>query len=153
MKNRIYALPVFILIFSCSFLSGEEVGRLAINEVSKEDNLISKETSIDLKAGDEIIFWSEMDIQYEGKVDMRFRVSIKKGEEEYGNLEIDPTEKDMTLTEVKNTLDDKTSWSFTGRNAVFNIQADGKYTFKAILVVSENNSLKVSKAELVLKKI
>jgi hypothetical protein len=47
---------------------------------------------------------------------------------------------------------DKTSWSFSGKNSQMKIEEDGKYTFKGILVASENPSLKVTKAEIVFKK-
>ena len=152
MKKSIVFLPAILLI-ACSALTGEEVGRLAINQVSSGENLITQEASVVLEAGDEIIFWSEMDMEYTGNVALRFRVSIKKGDEPYGNMEIDPTEMDLTLGESKTTENGKTSWSFSAQNAAFNVQEDGTYTFQAILVASENQSIVIKKAELVLKKI
>jgi hypothetical protein len=137
----------------CSALTGEEVGRLAINTVSSEEGLITKETTINLKQGDEIVFWSDMDISYEGDAALRFRLTIQKEGASPDNLEIDPTVKDMTLGEVKTTLGNKTTWSFSGRNFIFNVQEDGRYNFKAILVASENSSLTIRKAELVIKKL
>jgi hypothetical protein len=137
----------------CSALTGEEVGRLAINKVSSEGNLVSQETSVDLNVNDEIVLWSEMDMEYEGNVALRFRVSIEKDGKPYRSLEIDPTEKDLTIGESKTSINGKTSWSFAGQNAIFNVPEDGTYTFKAILVSTENSSLVVNKAELVLKRI
>jgi len=46
----------------------------------------------------------------------------------------------------------KTNWSFSGKNSEIKIEEDGYYTFKGILVASENETLKVTKAEIVLKK-
>ena len=152
MKKTIVFLSGILLI-ACSALTGEEVGRLAINQVSSSENLVSQEATVSLEAGDQIVFWSDMDMEYTGDVEIRFRISIKKGEDPYGNLEIDPTEKDLTMGETKTTLNGKTSWSFSGQNAVFNVHEDGSYTFQAILVASENTSLAIKKAELVLKKI
>lgn len=143
-----------ILLFTgCSALTGEEIGRLPINQVSTDDdNLVIKELSLDLKKGDEIAIWSDMDIEYEGDVAMRFRVEILKNGENFGGLEIDPTDKNITIGEIKTSLMNKTDWSFSGKNSEIKIEEDGNYTFKGILVASENRTLKVNKAEVVLKK-
>ena len=153
MKKVIFFSFMACCLAGCSALTGEEVGRLAINKVSSEEGLITKETTIDLKQGDEIVFWSDMDMSFEGDVGLRFRLTIQKEGGSPDNLEIDPTVKDMTLGEVKTTLGNKTNWSFSGRNFIFNVLEDGRYNFKAILVASENKSLIINKAELVIKKL
>jgi hypothetical protein len=79
-------------------------------------------------------------------------VEIWKDGKNTGGFEVDPTEKKITIGEVKTTVMDKTDWSFSGKNSVYKIEEDGKYTFKGILVASENSSLKVTKAEVVFKK-
>jgi hypothetical protein len=145
---------VALLIFArCSALTGEEVGRLPINQVSSEDNLIKKEASVILEAGDEIAFWFEMDMEYEGDVTILFRISISKDGKDLGSMDVDPRKKDMTMGEVKTSLGDKTTWSFSGRGAILPITENGNYKFEAILLASDNPSLIIKKAELVLKKI
>lgn len=154
MKNQ-RALLFFLLavvFFSCDALTGEEVARLPVNFVSSEDSTVIKEVTLDLKKNDEIVFWSEMDIEYEGDVEMRFRVQALNDTTKLGGLEIDPTVKNVTLGEVKLSLGGKTSWRFTGRNTNIVIDHDGKYIFKAIFVASDNPTLKINKAELVIKK-
>ena len=142
-----------ILLCGCGALLGEEVGRLAINKVSNdEEQLTFEEISLDLKKGDEVAIWSDMDITYKGNVDLRFRIEVLKDGEKYGGLEIDPTDKNITIGEVKTSILGKTDWSFSGKNTEITIEEEGNYTFKGILVASENASLKVEKAEIVLKK-
>ncbi len=142
-----------ILFTACSAITGEEVGRLPINQVSTDDdNLIIKEISLDLKKDQKIAIWSDMDIEYEGKVALRFKMEILKNGENFGGLEIDPTDKNITIGEVKTSLMGKTDWRFSGKNSEIKIEEDGNYTFKGILVASENSTLKVTKAEIVLKK-
>ena len=142
-----------ILVLSgCSALTGEEIARLTINKISTDDNIIVKETSLDLKKGEEIAIWSDMDIQYEGNVALRFRMEILKNGEKFGGLELDPTDKNITIGEVKTSLMGETDWSFSGKNSEIKIEEDGKYTFKGILVASKNPTLIVNKAEIVLKK-
>ncbi|CAL2101521.1 conserved protein of unknown function [Tenacibaculum sp. 190130A14a] len=151
--SLLIAVFSIILFTGCSALTGEEIGRLPINQVSKDDdNMIIKEISLDLKKDEEIAIWSDMDIEYEGNVVLRFRMEILKNGENFGGLEIDPTDKNITLGEVKTSLMNKTDWSFSGKNAEIKIEEDGNYTFKGILIASENSTLKVNKAEIVLKK-
>lgn len=148
----ITSLLVSILV-SCNAITGEEVARLPINQVStSDDNLIVKETSLKLKKDEEIAIWSEMDMEYEGDVALRFKMEILKDGEKYGALEVDPTDKNVTIGEVKTSIMDKTKWSFSGKNAEIKIEEDGNYTFRAILAASENPTLKIDKAELILKK-
>ncbi|SFN42923.1 hypothetical protein SAMN04487989_101374 [Bizionia echini] len=144
---------LFNLIFGCSSLTGEEIARLPINQLTiSDDNLISKEATLSLKKGEEIAVWSEMDIEYEGNVDLRFQIEVSKNGENIGVLEIDPTDKNITIGELKSSINNKTSWSFTGKNSEITIEDNGEYTFKGILIASENPTLKIDKAEIILKK-
>jgi hypothetical protein len=152
MKRLLKLLAISLVLTGCDALTGKEVGRLQINQLSTAGNLVVKETTLDLRKGDEIGIWSDMDIEYEGDVALRFRVEIEKDEKTIGGFEVDPTDKNITIGEDKTTIMDKTDWSFSGRNSVYKIEEDGKYTFKGILVASENSSLKVTKAEVVFKK-
>jgi hypothetical protein len=152
MKRLLKLLTLSLILTGCDALTGKEVGRLQINQLSTEGNLVVKETTLDLKKDDEIGIWSDMDIEYEGDVALRFRVEIWKDGKNMGGFEVDPTEKKITIGEVKTTVMDKTDWSFSGKNSVYKIEEEGKYTFKGILVASENSSLKVTKAEVVFKK-
>lgn len=152
MKTLLRLLAVSLVLTGCDAITGKEVGRLQINQLSTEGNLIIKEATLDLKKDDEIGIWSDMDIEYEDYVALRFRVEIWKDGKQMGGFEVDPTEKNITMGEVKTTLMGKTDWSFSGKNSEYKIEEDGKYTFKGILVASENPSLIVNKAEIVFKK-
>jgi len=155
MKKR---LSIFTCVLSLAFVTGcgftgEEVARLPINQISTgDDTLFIKEATLDLKKDEEIAIWSDMDIEYEGDVVLRFKIEILINGEVFGGLEIDPTDKNITIGEVKTSFMGKTNWSFTGKNSELQIEDDGSYTFRGILLASENPSLKVKKAEIVLKK-
>ena len=141
------------LFTACSALAGEEVGRIKVNEVSDPDHIVYKEITIALKKNDEIGIWSDMDIAYEGDVAMRFQLGLWKDGKQMGVMEIDPTENDMTLDVFKKSINGKTEWSFKGRNKNITIGEDGNYTFKAAFGASDNKTLKVNKAEIMLKKL
>lgn len=152
MKTLLKLLALTLILSACDALTGKEVGRLQINELSTEGNLIIKETAMDLKKDDEIGIWSEMDLEYDGDVALRFRIEILKDGEKIGGFEIDPTDKNITIGEARKTFNGHTSWNFTGKNTEYKVEADGKYTFKGILISSENSTLKITKAEVVFKK-
>jgi len=152
MKILLKFLAMSLVLAGCDALIGKEVGRLEINQLSTEGNLVIKETTLDLKKDDEIGIWSDMDIEYEGDVALRFRVEMWKDGKKLGGFEVDPTEKKITIGEVKTTVMGKTDWSFSGKNSDYKIEEDGKYTFKGILVATENSSLQVNKAAVVFKK-
>ena len=140
-------------LIGCEALTGKEVGRMPINHVStNDDNLIIQELSLDLEEGEDISIWSDMDIAYEGEVSLRFRIDVLKVGETIANLTLDPTDKNITIGEVKKSIMGKTDWRFSGKNSVFEIEESGRYTFKGILIASDNQSLEVNKAEVVLKK-
>lgn len=153
MKKKNIILLLVTLLFSCDAITGEEIARLPINEITKSDeNMIIKEASINLKKGDQIAIWSDMDFSYEGEVALLFRFEILRDEESLGGFEIDPTDKNLTIGEVKTSILGKTDWSFTGKNSEYDIEKDGIYTFRAILIASENSTPEVEKAEVVFKK-
>lgn len=152
MKNLI-SLASFILILLGITSCGEEIARLPINAVSIDnEHLIVRDTTLELKKGDEIAIWSDMDFEHKGNVGLQFKIEILKNGEAFGGLEIDPTDKNVTTGEVKTVLMGETDWSFSGKNAEIKIEEDGSYTFKSILVASDNSTLKINKAEIVLKK-
>lgn len=152
MKKLLIIFALSIIFAGCDAILGTEIARLPINQVSTEENLIIKETTINLKAGDELAIWSDMDMEYDGEVSLIFRVEILKNGKKTGEFEVDPMEKNLTVGEVKTSLMDKTNWSFTGKNSDITIDEDAEYTFKAILIASENSSLVINKAELFFKK-
>jgi hypothetical protein len=143
---------VALVLLGCSAITGEEIGRLAINKLSQNENYIVKEVTIDLKKGDEIVFWSDMDLSYEGDVKLMFRLKIFKDEAKFKTKDIDPFKKNITIGEMKTGINGKTNWSFTGKNSKLKIEEDATYNIKGILLASKNASLKITKAELVIKK-
>jgi len=150
--NHLILLALLFTLISCDKHVGEEIARLAINEISTEESLVVKEVALELKAGDEIGIWSDMNIAFEGQVDLRFRIGVTKNGDDYTAIELDPLEKYITLEETKNTLNGKTNWQFIGKNKGLKIDEDATYLFKVIFVASKNPSLEVIKAEVILKR-
>lgn len=142
-----------MLLSSCGAIMGEEIGRLPINKISTdEENLIIKEISLDLKKGDKIDFWSEIDLESEGDLALEFRVRMYKDGEELEMFEVFPFKGNITMNEKKIQKNDELDWSFSKKNTSKMIKEDGKYTFAAILLSNNNDKLNLNKAELVIRK-
>ena len=151
-RPSILALALFALS-SCSAIMGEEVARLPVNIVTLSDeDMHVGEATLPLKAGEEVGIWSEMDLEYDGNVELRFRLEVYKDGKLIQQLEVDPTQKTISSNEVRKEINGSVDWRFTGKNGTYPIEADGEYTFKSILVASDNPTLVVHKAELVLRK-
>lgn len=152
MKRFLVLLLIPVLFFACEALTGKEIGRLAINQLSTDDNLVIKELALNLMQGDEIAVWSDMDFKYEGDLGIIFRLQVLRDGEELTVLDIDPREKNITMGEVRTDVMGKVDWSFTGKNTSITIDENGTYTFRAGLISDGNPTLEVKKAELVFKK-
>ncbi len=142
----------FGFLTGCNVLIGEEVARLPINQVSRHTELIIKEATLDLKKGEEISFWTETDIEFEDGLALVYTVEVWKGSLQIGGFEMDALETNPTMMEVRTSFGNKTSLSYTGKMNSAPIEEDGKYTFRAVLNSSDNPTLKINKAELILKK-
>jgi hypothetical protein len=151
-NKLVLALALAAPLSACDAFFGKEVARLPINEVSTSGREVVKEASLQLKKGEEVSLWSDMDLAYEGEAPVRFLVLVAKDGAPFKQLEIDPTEKNVSVGEIKTQINSKVEWSFSGKNAELTAPEAGTYTFKAKLVAAPNASLKVTKAELVLKK-
>lgn len=153
MYRILLLVPVLFFGFvGCDLVSGEEIARFPVNRVSSAEDTAASEQSLQLKKGEEIAFWSEMEVEYQGEVELRFRVDIRKDGTDFDQLEVNPFEKNITIGEVKKEINGDVYWSFDGKNGEIEIPEDGEYTFVAWLEASDVSSLKVGKAELVLRK-
>jgi hypothetical protein len=134
MKKKAIFLFSILVLTSRSQLTGEEIARLPINKISTSyDEKVENEVVLKLKKDEEISFWSEMNIEYSDEAFFEFRLVIYKEDELYAVLLIDPTDKNITIGEVKTTIGAKTKWSFTGKNVELKMEEDGNYTFKVVL--------------------
>lgn len=137
---------------ACDALLGKEIARLPINELSTPQREVTKKVILKLQKEDKIALWSEMDMEYKGEAPLRFQVIVLKNGQPFNQLELDPTQKNVSLKEVKTDINGSVSWSFSGKNAELIIPENGTYTFRARLVAAPNPTLKLHKAELILKK-
>ncbi|MGR7814316.1 hypothetical protein [Lacinutrix undariae] len=156
MKNNQYTilfLTLTLLIFTNCGLTGDEVARLSINQASTDStNTITRTTTLHLKKGETIAFWSQMDFKYTNNVNLNFKVNVLKDKKPYTQLDINPIKKNITINEVKKVVNNNVTWRFKGKNTTLQIIEDGTYTFNAYVLASKNPTLQITKAELILKK-
>lgn len=91
-------------------------------------------------------------MEYEGSLGLEYQLLVIKDADTLNFFKLDPEDKDITMGEVKTQFRGNTSWRFSGRIGQFTIDEEGSYTFSSLLISSPNESLELSKADLVLKK-
>jgi len=134
-------------------MMGDELARLPVNKITAtEDELFFKEATVDLKKGEQIAFWSEIDLESEGDLALEFRVQVWNNDEQIELLNVFPFQGNITMNESKVQLGDHLNWSFSKKNTTWKCPETGKYKFSAILVSNGNEKLKLNKAELVIRK-
>ncbi|OUJ74527.1 hypothetical protein [Hymenobacter crusticola] len=151
-KILFWALALALPLQGCNALFGKEVSRLPVNVVSTAGHEVVREATLKLQKDDEVSLWSEMDMAYDGEAPLRFQLLILKNGAAFQELEINPTDKHITVGELKTSINGRINWSFSGKNGEITVPENANYTFKARLVAANNPTLQIKKAELVLKK-
>jgi hypothetical protein len=151
MKNTLLIFLAAVVLVACDALFGKEVARLPMEQLSNEEVFI-KEVTLDLKKGETIALWADNDIEYENDLALVYIVEIFRDGKSMGGLELNALETNPKMMEVRTTVNEKTSWSYSGKMESIEITDDGQYTIKAILKSSDNPTLRIKKADLVIKK-
>lgn len=151
MKQLFAFIGIGLLLSACGGLTGEELARLPITELSNEE-LKFKEASLDLVKGDEIGCWTDMDIEFEGELELSYGIEVYRDGEMLNVYQMDAFSPNITLMESKVQVGNSVDWSYLGKIGSIAIEEDGNYTFKAVLQSSYYPTLKIERADLVLKK-
>lgn len=150
--NHLKYLPfLLLLLLSCDTFTADEIARLSFKETSNYE-LNIEEAALELKKGDKIHYWTEIDIEYENDLALVYNIEVWKDSVKLGGLEANALQTNPTIMELRTNIGNKTSWSFKGRMFTNTIEEDGSYRFLAVVRSSENPTLKLNKVELVLKK-
>lgn len=151
LKYLIFLLGAGMLLHACSDLNAKEIGRIPVNEYNPA-NLGYRSLHIQLKKGDKIALWSEMDMEYDGSVQMSLSVDMTLDDKPYQSLELNPFEKSITVNETKTISGKHTQWRFSGKNEEIEIKESGRYKFVAVLKTSFNPTLRMKQPQLILKR-
>jgi hypothetical protein len=140
-----------VSLTACDALTGKEVGRNAFTAVSTPEKMVYQRTKLTLAKGEKIQFWADMDITYDGPLELEFFVQLPKT---LGlpSQRLDPLHTSLTVGEVKVVVGEHTTRSFSGRMGSFEAPAAGEYDFGTLLLSSGNPTLQIKKADLVFKK-
>src|SRR3989338_1517010 len=107
MKKLFFFLLGGIFLSACSAMMGEELARLPVNKISAtEDQLFVEEATVELKKGEQIAFWSEIDLESEGDLALEFRVQVWNNNEQIELLNVYPFQGNITMNESKVQLGD-----------------------------------------------
>jgi len=149
--TAVLLISIVLLLQSCN-LTGKEVARIKVTEPSTTENLKIESADVELKAGDDISFWAQMDMRYKKPAKMEFEVHIIKDGENIEKLYLNPLETNITMNAKEVTINNNTKQSFTGKMSSYLITKDGNYTIKTAFFTSENIQLQLLQADLIIKK-
>lgn len=141
-----------MLLSGCDFITGKEVARLAVDRVSTAMERHPQEATLMLEAQDQIAVWSDMDLAYDGDMDLLFVVEVLRDSEPIEQLRIDPSVMNITVRERMTVKNGRTERSYNAKHEVVKVDTDGRYTFRAVLLASDTSGLRINKAQLVLRK-
>lgn len=153
-KISIYFVSILcVLLGSCSsnnnHLSNEALAELNFDKLSY-DIPYYKETTLNLERGQKIEFWSCLDIEFEGDIEMAYLVELWEKNKKIGGFELNALKTNPTLFKTEKQLGSKSVISFEGKMDFLNIDHSGNYTFKVILYCS-NTEVKCKMAKLKFK--
>lgn len=146
MRKILFILLLPFLIVGCGGLFGEEIGRIELAEP-----LVEGESTFYVEKGAELAFWVEIDITYDGDLDLIFDVEVLREGTLMGAYQLDALKVNPTVNEQKYTMGGHTSWSFSGEMSYMPIGVSGDYTVKALFRNSDNPTLQIEKIDLVMK--
>lgn len=138
-------------LVSCDALTGKEVGRATFTAVATPEKMAYQTTKLKLTKGEKIQLWADMNIAYDGPLELEFFMQLPKA---LGlpSQRLDALHTNLTVGEVKTVVNEHTTRSFSGRMGSFEAPATAEYNFGTLLISSNNPTLQIKKADLVFKK-
>lgn len=154
MPQTIYQKTILVLslagLVSCDALTGKEIGRSTFTAVATPGKMLHQRMKLKLAKGEKIQFWADMDVAYDGPLELEFFVQLPKA---LGlpSQRLDPLHTSLTVGEVKTVVGEHTTRRFSGRMGSFEAPVTAEYDFGTLLLSSDNATLQLKKADLVFK--
>ncbi len=145
-------------IFGCKELFQKEIARVKAGIVKNHNNPQFHSTTLNLKQGEIVYLWTDVDVEFTGDIDFIYLVKVTGRDNRPVKYEIRPLEdnqRKVTLNERKIVFNNKTKWSFSCYYYTYKADTSGEYTFESVLAISAKSkgaSFAVNKSDLVLKK-
>lgn len=140
------ALPLF-LFTACDALWGAEIGRIEINEASVE----LKETTVKLQKRNPLSLWADLDFEYEGELQLYYTIEVWQGNNQISGQRLNGLTPTNVTNSLKTEVNGHFSERFSGEIGEVELVQNGNYVVKASISTSDNATLKLKKAHLVLR--
>ena len=151
MNKMLPLLILLSLLTSCRYFVGDEVLRITVEEITYESLNHPAEGIRTFEKGDELHFWTDMDVEYTGNVGLTCMVRILLNGEMDEEIILNPFEGDLTLDNDKAQAADHIRWDREARQLIMNVQETGEYHFIVFLLASSNPTLKVHEFDFVVR--
>ena len=152
MKKTLNLLFLILVLSACGSDEDRTLATLEITEASV-DELHVAEATLDLKKGDVIEFWNEMDVESAQGDSLNLIYTLVQfiDGEKIGGTKLDALSTNPTYNEVKTQVNDQLKLSFYGKMTFMKIEQDGKYRFQVVLNTSDED-VKINKADFIIAK-
>lgn len=152
MKKLVVVLLTVLSLMGCAEEDKKtEIGRIALTEISR-DRFFTKEITLDLKQGEVISFWTDTAVSYENPIGLAYVVEVQVNGTNRPLLRLSALGEDSESRVKKEVKDGRTSLSFLGKIEDYVVEETGTYLFKAAIMASNDYSIELQKAVLILKK-
>lgn len=146
MKNKI--LPCLLLSLFFLTQCGSEVGRIPVTQIGPISS-----AQIKITGNKKISFWTRLDVEYDGNVDMNYFISFLKENTLISQTMCDPFDVSTKIKSVTTDINDHHTKSYLGKmNCQITLVESGKYTVNAkLLLVPDSGFPKLKQADLIFK--
>ncbi|MBN2729262.1 MAG: hypothetical protein JXR53_08560 [Bacteroidales bacterium] len=143
-----------VFLFSCAGMFGEEFARIPIDKISGDGQLNVESKTLNLKAGEELSLWTDLDIEYSGSLELEYQIVVVIDKEDTLDLiRFDAFKNDASFNKRTVTINNKTTYSVMGRLGPFQVEKDGSYEFNVAIFSNQNaNDFSFNKGDLVFRK-
>ena len=116
----VFIAILFLAIAACAGMFGEEVARVPINKISSDEKTYVESISIDMKAGEELALWTDLDIEYTGTLELEYQIIVIVDKEDtLEMIRFDAFQNDASFNKRTVTINNETTYSIMGRLGPF----------------------------------
>lgn len=161
-KFLFFSIVLLLLLYltgcTVSTAQHEALAHLEVSPIVDLDNPKFNGVELELEQGDTIYLWSEMDVEFSGKVDFIYLVRVTDPRGKITRYEMHHMEgglRSETLNQQSISLNGRTSWSFSNQHYTYHGEHDGAYLFEAALFVDPRSNgaiFSTNQSDLILKR-
>ena len=144
----IYVTLFISILYSCNTISDRTLDTLKMREFSTHELKPTESREINLKKGDILEFWVDLDVEYSGELYMEHTIQVEKDGKKLGGFKMTTLEPLSKTRSIKTQYEGKYKQKFYGYLNFFEIHETGKYKFIAVMNRNDTSPIELGKADI-----